>query len=36
MRKYCLAVVASGVWMNLSAVIRNELVIKCVGQRILK
>ena len=28
MRKYCLAVVASGVWMNLSEFIRNEFVIK--------
>ena len=28
MRRYWLAVVASGVWMNLSELIRNEFVIK--------
>lgn len=28
MRKFCLAVVASGAWMNLSEFVRNEFVIK--------
>ena len=28
MRRYFLAVIASGVWMNLSEFIRNEFVIK--------
>jgi hypothetical protein len=28
MRKFCLAVVVSGVWMNLSEFVRNEFVIK--------
>ena len=33
MRKFCLAVVASGAWMNLSEFVRNEFVIKHVRSK---
>ena len=33
MKKFCMAVVASGVWMNLSEFVRNEFVIKHVRSK---